>query len=852
MVVAVRAPQSVAPQPVEVLVWRRREAKYFQLGPGKFLGIFEPHLHYEHAPGVWEDTDLALIPVGPDHIMVRAFFHVRVTRTDIEISGAGNGKGVRWLNRTRLMVANGKVELTRDGLSWEYRVFPRGVKLSAIVAAARGPRTYVFGYRLLGGAADFTIDAEGNAQGDGFAVPRPSIVGSDRVTYDAGPWRLEPGRRLAFDFDDSALPPEAFPYVIDPSTDFDIAATLDDGFTQKSENVYPPTTNDLVNTGSNIEPERGEPTPSNFFITVGHMRWDTSSLADNATVTAADFEFHITQIADNDNRSLTLDWNDAVVITIADWVQDALTDAHAGTDITNLTNGVVNTLALINLSNVSLTGFTGLRAHVSGGAPTDSNRVGWRSFSASPVPRLAVTFTIPVPNITSVTPNEGTIDGGTSVTIAGTNLLNATSVTFGGTEVTSIDSNTDIEIVVTTAAHALGLVDVIVTTAGGSDTDVGAFTYRDVTITSVTPVSGPIAGGNEVTIFGTDLAGATSVTFGGTEVTSIDENSATRIAVTVAAHALGLVDVVVTTPGGSDTEVNAYDFLDPVISTVVPDSGPSSGGTSVTITGTDLDDAAAVTFGGVAATDLFGGGTQGDDLDTHTSDTGQTWQRVSAGGQIFINLAFGPIVPNARTSGVTILTEYLWSAQGKDGILECFVKNSGGGQRNTGVFFRRNAGTEDRWIATLETAGGATDSVLRLQSLGSGGGVNDTVTVIGKVQGTLRVEFSGPEIKVYFDNILKLSVNNSYVQSDVGLGLHKPITGGGGLEEWDTLSFVDGGEITSNSTTEIVVTTPAGPAGLVDVEVTNPGGVTTEVDGYTYLAGGGTGGLLALQKEFLL
>ncbi len=370
-------------------------------------------------------------------------------------------------------------------------------------------------------------------------------------------------------------------------------------------------------------------------------------------------------------------------------------------------------------------------------------------------------------------------------------------------------------------------------------------------ITSVTPGAGPIGGGNEVTIFGTDLASATSVTFGGTEVTSIDENSATRIAVTVASHALGVVDVVVTNAGGSDTEVNAYDFLDPVISTIVPDAGPSVGGTSVTITGTDLDDASSVTFGGVVSTDLFAGGSQGDDLNTHTSDTGETWTRISAGGQIFINLAFGPIVPNARTSGVTVLTEYLWTAQGRDGVLECFVKNSGSGQRNTGVFFRRNAATEDRWIATLETANAAVDSILRLQSLG-GGGVNDTVTIVGKLEGTLRVEFSGPEIKVFFDNILKISVNNAFVQSDVGLGLHKPISGGGGVEDWDTLSFVDGGEITSNSTTQIVVTTPPGPVGLVDVEVTNPGGMTIEVDGYTYQGGAHTAGLMQLQREMLL
>lgn len=473
-----------------------------------------------------------------------------------------------------------------------------------------------------------------------------------------------------------------------------------------------------------------------------------------------------------------------------------------------------------------------------------------RMFEGTPDPRLIITFTIPAPIITSVVPNEGTIDGGTSVTITGTDLDNASSVTFGGTEVTSIDSNTSTQIVVTTAAHAAGLVDVIVTTPGGSDTEVDAFTYRDVAITSVTPVSGPIAGGNEVTIFGTDLAGATSVTFGGTEVTSIDENSATRIAVTVAAHALGLVDVVVTTPGGSDTAVNAYDFLDPTITSIVPDSGPSSGGTSVTITGTDLDDASSVTFGGVAASDLFAD-THGINLTAHTSDTGETWSKVSPGGEITINTAFGPNVPAARSSS-GILTQYLWTAQGRNGIFESFLENFGGGGTATcGLFFRRNASSEEYFQVLLETASGASDSTLRLQFIGAGA-VNLTVTLVGKTNGVVRVEFSGSAIDVYFDNILKISTSSSLNQNDVGLGLVKAVTGGSRISEWDTLSYVDGGEITSNSTTEIVVTTPPGPVGLVDVVVTNPGGETTEVDGYTYLAGGGTGALLQLEREFLL
>ncbi len=75
----------------------------------------------------------------------------------------------------------------------------------------------------------------------------------------------------------------------------------------------------------------------------------------------------------------------------------------------------------------------------------------------------------------------------------------------------------------------------------------------------------------------------------------------------------------------------------------------------------------------------------------------------------------------------------------------------------------------------LETAAGTSDSTLRLQSLG--GGVNTTVTLIEVVDSTMRVEFSGSAIKVFFDEVLKISAASALVQSDVEMGLVKATTG---------------------------------------------------------------------------
>jgi len=214
---------------------------------------------------------------------------------------------------------------------------------------------------------------------------------------------------------------------------------------------------------------------------------------------------------------------------------------------------------------------------------------------------------VPPPTITSIVPNSGPVAGGTTVVITGTNLTDGT-VTFGGTAATcTVDSAT--QITCTTPAHTPGAVDVVVTTPGGTATSTGGFTYVPLpTITSIVPNSGPAAGGTTVVITGTDLTGGT-VTFGGTSA-SCTVDSPTQITCTTPPHASGLVDVAVTTPGGTATSVGGFTYIPPpTITSIVPNSGPVAGGTTVVITGTNLT-GGTVTFGGTAATCTVNSATQ--------------------------------------------------------------------------------------------------------------------------------------------------------------------------------------------------------------------------------------------------
>jgi uncharacterized protein with beta-barrel porin domain len=203
-----------------------------------------------------------------------------------------------------------------------------------------------------------------------------------------------------------------------------------------------------------------------------------------------------------------------------------------------------------------------------------------------------------------VAPNTGPSGGGTVVTLTGSNLSGAASVTFGGTAAT-ITANTATSLTVTAPAHAAGAVDLVVTTPGGSVTQTASYTYiAPPAIASVSPATGPTAGGTSVTLSGSDFSGATSVTFGGVAAT-ISAITATTITVTTPAHAAGAVDVVVMTASGSGTKSNGYTYVAPTppsLTAALPVSGPTSGGTAVTLTGTNLSGATSVTFGGTAAT----------------------------------------------------------------------------------------------------------------------------------------------------------------------------------------------------------------------------------------------------------
>jgi len=121
-------------------------------------------------------------------------------------------------------------------------------------------------------------------------------------------------------------------------------------------------------------------------------------------------------------------------------------------------------------------------------------------------------------------------------------------------------------------------------------------------VSSVSPTSGPQ--GSTVVIVGTGFTDVTSVRFGAIAAAGFTVTSSTSITATAPAVKTGTVNITVTNAGGTSANSRSDWFafmLTPRVTGVSPSQGSADGGTSVTITGVNLTGAAAVRFGGVAA-----------------------------------------------------------------------------------------------------------------------------------------------------------------------------------------------------------------------------------------------------------
>ncbi|MGH2784037.1 MAG: RHS repeat-associated core domain-containing protein [Actinomycetota bacterium] len=397
----------------EIVELRTQDSKTFRNPDGSLEALLGRYLHYQDAEGDWQDVDLNLRPDGVDWVMDRHDILVRVTPLGIRVKERASGKGIFWPTPVAPEVEGRRASFSGPlGLTWSYYTRKSGIKLVATVPAALGEQTLAFPFTLLGEATPLTVE-NGSLKSDVFSVPPPVALGADGEEYPLGVWELGAGDVATAVIDDSGLPPQAFPYELDPTTTFNVAAGAnDDTVRRHGTNYVPPCdyaypTSTLINVSRAFDPAYGTYDVHNAF-----MRWNTSSIPDNATLLSATVRVRVTYVRNANNKQVTADWYTSgwPPVTCADSSPGSETTASSGMAIPG--SGGDHDFVLGNTTGVSKTGDTGLRFHLTGGTPTGINRVHWASYENTSYhePYLLVRYNRAPNAPDTLTPSGGTFN----------------------------------------------------------------------------------------------------------------------------------------------------------------------------------------------------------------------------------------------------------------------------------------------------------------------------------------------------------------------------------------------------------------------------------------------------------
>jgi len=464
--------------------------------------------------------------------------------------------------------------------------------------------------------------------------------------------------------------------------------------------------------------------------------------------------------------------------------------------------------AATNVVVVNSTTITAITPAKSAGAVTVAVTVGGQSGSLA----NGFSYIVP-PTVSSVSPSSGSTGGGTAVTITGANFAAGATVTFGGTAATNVVVVSSTSITATTPAGSAGAVTVTVTVVGQSGSLTSGFTYVVIpTVTSVSPNSGSTAGGTAVTITGSNFATGATVTFGAAAATNVVVVNSTSITATTPAGSVGAVTVTVTVSGQSGSLTNGFTYaLPPTVSSVSPNTGSTSGGTAVTIAGTNFAAGATVRFGGTAATNVVVVSSTSITATTPAGSAGAVTVTVTVSGQ-----------SGSLTSGFTYIVIPTVS-----GVAPSSGPTAGGTAVTiTGTNFAAGATVTFGGAAATNVVVVSSTSITATTPAGSAGAVTVTITVNGQ-SGSLAGSFT------YLGSPTVTSISPN--SGPTGGGTAVTITGTN-FAAGATVTF--GGTAATNvavvNSTTITATTPAGSAGAVTVTVTVSGQSGSLTSGFTY------------------
>jgi CSLREA domain-containing protein len=201
------------------------------------------------------------------------------------------------------------------------------------------------------------------------------------------------------------------------------------------------------------------------------------------------------------------------------------------------------------------------------------------TFSQQPTTSIVNEFLATDPQVTLVETNSNTSATDYVSGVPVTLTFSGAAFMIGGalTETTNAGGMADFSglKVNTTGTYTFSVAGSLAATGTTVTSNTFDVTSLAPTVTSVSPSFGLPAGGTMVTVTGTKFTSATAVKFGTTVATGFTVNSATQITATSPAGVAGVVDVTVTSPGGTSTTSAAdqFTYIAPAPASLTTNSG---------------------------------------------------------------------------------------------------------------------------------------------------------------------------------------------------------------------------------------------------------------------------------------
>ena len=266
------------------------------------------------------------------------------------------------------------------------------------------------------------------------------------------------------------------------------------------------------------------------------------------------------------------------------------------------------------------------------------------------------------PTVTGVDPSSGPLEGEIEIIIDDTNFTDGSTVKVGGTTVDDVTFVNSSQLKVIVPPGSAGPANVEVETPGGTTAANTLFTYLDVpTLTGVDPSNGPLEGGIEIIINGTNFTDGSTVKVDGTTVDDVTFVNIGQLKIILPLGSAGPANVEVETPGSATTANMLFTYRGaPSVTNIAPDSGPIAGGTVVVIIGSEFTGATAVQFEDVDATSFR--------VDNDKQITATTPPGSAGTASVEVTTPFG-------TSGPNDIFTYTASVEKTRRMIASFMRN---------------------------------------------------------------------------------------------------------------------------------------------------------------------------------